>query len=179
MRPPLGLDYFHAFEDDLAQISRYIEFHPDNYKTYSLELVRLLLATGSEVDVALKEFCKMIQPSGAPTKNINDHKAVVLGKYKDMHRQSITMPRFDITLTPWKDWPTANPPWWMAYNDVKHNRLLNYRCGNLENSTNAVGALGIIMQYVAGPTALAGCSPVNFRGTLGGLFTGLHLTLRT
>jgi hypothetical protein len=40
----LRLDYFHAFEDDVERLSRYVEISPDNYATYSLELVRLLLA---------------------------------------------------------------------------------------------------------------------------------------
>ncbi|MBP6506947.1 MAG: hypothetical protein KA257_05225 [Opitutaceae bacterium] len=49
-------------------MSRFIEFAEDNFPTYSLELVRLLLAAGSEIDVALKELCNLSQPAAKPTK---------------------------------------------------------------------------------------------------------------
>lgn len=179
MRAPIGLDYFHAFEDDLTRVARYIEFCPDNYGTYSLELVRLLLAAGSEVDVALKELCKVLQPTGAATKSINQHKAVILGIHPEIiHKQTVHMPRFDLELMPWRNWPAENPAWWRAYNSVKHNRVVNYKLGNLENTINAVAGLGIVMQFVAGAT-LPDFSNINFRGTVGGLFSGLRLTKRT
>ncbi len=179
MPPPLSLDYFDALEDDLLKMARYIEFHPDNYQTYSLELVRLLLAAGSEIDVALKMLCKQVNSTARPTRNIDEHKAIVLTKHQDMQTQQVTISRYGITLQPWKDWQTANPKWWAAYNDVKHDRLINYRSGNLENVINAVGGLGIIMQFLAGPDAIAGGDGRNFRHGLGGLFTGLHLYVRS
>ncbi len=174
---PLGLDYFHAFEDDLGSLSRFIEFAPDNYSTYSLELVRLLLAAGSEVEVALRELCKLSQPTAKPTKNIDQHKKILLSDkcLSGIPTQTIAIRRFDIELTPWKDWGTRNPDWWAAYNAVKHDRAANYRMGNLGNALNAVAALGIVMQYVAGPTNLFVDSSMNFRGYF---FSGLRLTGR-
>lgn len=174
---PLGLDYFQAFEDDLAHLSRFIEFTPDNFPTYSLELVRLLLAAGSEVDVALKELCKLSQPTAKPTKNIDQHKKIILGdkNLTGIPKQTIAIHRFDIQLTPWKAWDGSNPDWWTAYNAVKHDRATNYKMGNLGNALNAVAALGIIMQYVAGPTELFDRSSMNFRGSF---FSGLQLTMR-
>ena len=50
-------NYFLALESDLAQVSRYIEFDSNNYRTYSIELSHLLLASSSEVDVIAKGIC--------------------------------------------------------------------------------------------------------------------------
>ena len=44
-------NYFLAFDSDAEKLSRYIEFTSDNFGTYSIELVRLLLSVASEVDV--------------------------------------------------------------------------------------------------------------------------------
>jgi hypothetical protein len=47
-------NYFLAIESDLENLSRYIEFIDTNFKTYSIELAHLLLASSSEIDVVLK-----------------------------------------------------------------------------------------------------------------------------
>ena len=161
----LGLDYFHAFEDDLEHLSRYVEFSPDNYATYSLELVRLLLAAGSEVDVALKALCAKTEPRRKP-KNISDYKKILLPKFKEITSQPVKIRKFGITVVPWEGWDTKSPQWWQAYNHVKHSRLSNYRLGNLENVLHAVAGLGVVMQFAAHSSA------ENFRGYF---FSGLHL----
>lgn len=55
--------HFLALEADFAATSRYVEFAPENYKVYSIEFVKLLLAIGSEVDVVAKDVCKALVPS--------------------------------------------------------------------------------------------------------------------
>jgi hypothetical protein len=53
-------NYFLPLESDLKNISRYIEIHPKNFKTFSIGLTQLFLATCSEIDVILKEICKIV-----------------------------------------------------------------------------------------------------------------------
>ncbi len=53
-------NYFIAMERNLEDISRYIEFHNDNFQTYSIELAHLFLAAASEVDVIAKLVCKQM-----------------------------------------------------------------------------------------------------------------------
>ncbi len=153
----LGIDYFHAFEDDLERLSRYIEFTPENYSTYSLELVRLLLTAGSEVEVALKALCKHIAPRKSPSR-ITDYKAIILPKFGELTRQAVSIPRYSIEIFPWYEWEKKSPSWWRAYNDVKHSRTANYKDGNLGNTIEAIAGLGVIMQY------LGSRSIDNFRG---------------
>lgn len=164
---PLNLDYFLALEEDLERYSRYIEFHEDNFKTYSLELVRLLLAAGSEVDVALKELCHRIDPTKHPRK-IPEYRTIVSSKFPSIERESVLINRYHIKLEPWLGWSKSIPTWWDSYNKVKHNRLKNYREGNLGNVLNAVSGLGVIMQHL---------SENKFENFKGEFFSGLHKRL--
>ena len=43
--------YFLAVEADLHRLSCFIEFSTDNFQAYSIELVRILLASSAEVDI--------------------------------------------------------------------------------------------------------------------------------
>ena len=69
-------NYFLVFDSDAEKLSRYIEFTSDNFKTYSIELVRLLLSVASEVDVVAKLLCIKVDPT-AKAKNI-DHYCNIL-----------------------------------------------------------------------------------------------------
>ncbi|BBE11033.1 hypothetical protein HH1059_11000 [Halorhodospira halochloris] len=72
----LHWNYYIALEQDLAKLSRYIEFTEGNFSTYSIELAHLLLAASSEVDVVMKELCSILSPNDR-RRNIGDYKRVV------------------------------------------------------------------------------------------------------
>ena len=44
-------EYYLSIVEDLDAVSRYVHPLPDNFSTFSIELTRLLLSIGSEVDV--------------------------------------------------------------------------------------------------------------------------------
>ena len=54
----LHWNYFLALEADVCKLSRYIELQKDNYETYSIELVRILFAACSEIEVVMKLLCE-------------------------------------------------------------------------------------------------------------------------
>jgi hypothetical protein len=72
-------NYFIALENDLAQASRYIEFDKKNFKTYSIEMAHLLLASASEVDVIAKGICGYLEPK-TKARNINNYQTVIRRK---------------------------------------------------------------------------------------------------
>src|SRR6266496_4486996 len=121
--------YFLALDADLETISRYVEFNPANYNTFSIEFVRLILAAGSEIDVVAKLLCELIDPT-KPCKNINDYRSIILSKYPLFYLTPITIPRYELQLNPWGVWDGGvnplNPGWWTAYNAVKHERSSNF-----------------------------------------------------
>ena len=54
------LNYFSCLEDDLLELSRWIEFTEENEETYSIELARLLMTVAAEADVVAKELCRSL-----------------------------------------------------------------------------------------------------------------------
>ena len=140
--------YFSALVDDFQALARYVEISPDNYATYSLEFVRLLLSCGLEIDVVAKLLCTAINPS-AEAGDIHDYKKVIAGQYPKLSTIEVDLPRYDISLTPWKSWGEDKAPdWWKRYNDVKHERIKYFSQANLENTLNALGGLCVLVSYL-------------------------------
>jgi hypothetical protein len=149
-------DYFLSLESDLINLSRYIEFAENNYDTFSIELVRILLASSSEVEVVAKILCKKIDPefeTRLKSKDNRQKRYPNMGDYKDtilsarsilpLVRFETVVPRYEITLHPWISWTETDTrlDWWDAYNAVKHGRDNNYDQANLRNALNSVAGL--------------------------------------
>ena len=56
-------NYFLALEEDIVQMSRYLEPAAQNFTAYSHELARIIITAASEVDVVAKLLCKKTDPS--------------------------------------------------------------------------------------------------------------------
>lgn len=143
-------NYFLALEQDLAQISRFIEFHKDNENTFSIELAHLLLAASSEVDVLLKAVCQQQHGLTKSQPKITDYRVIVREQLPRLVTAQYHIPKHGFTLTPWKNWesPDEIPDWWTAYNKVKHHRSEHFSQANLKNVLNAFAALfSVNLQY--------------------------------
>ena len=55
-------NYLIAVERELELLSRYIEFDSRNFCCFSIEIARLLLTSGAEIDVVCKQVCQAIAP---------------------------------------------------------------------------------------------------------------------
>jgi hypothetical protein len=146
---PIHWNYFLALDEDLAHLSRYIEFTEDNYDTYSIELAHLLLASASEIDVTLKLLCNL--------KNVErDHQKIIhyIPTIKSHIAELITekcfIPRYGIELNPWGDIADSDesPLWWKAYNKVKHERNIMFKQASLKNVLNSMAALSLANLYL-------------------------------
>ncbi|MEX2235815.1 MAG: hypothetical protein WD824_26895 [Cyclobacteriaceae bacterium] len=137
-------NYFLALESDLKGVSRHIEIHKANYKTFSISLTQLFMASCSEIDVILKEVAKLTTLRKA--KNIYDFFEVLSEKVPLIFSKKVSIPLYQIELIPFEHWKSDQPPvWWTAYNNVKHHRNTHYSDANLENCLNALGALYIVI----------------------------------
>ncbi|MBI5354368.1 MAG: hypothetical protein HZB50_17140 [Chloroflexi bacterium] len=144
-------NYFLALESDLAQVSRYIEFDKKNFRTYSIELAHLLLASSSEVDVIAKGICGFLEPKSS-AENINQYREIINRNLPEFKKEFIYVPRFNIKLKPWDNWnsikkPSKNPLWWSSYNKVKHERSEYFAEANLKNVLNSVSGLLVTIFY--------------------------------
>ena len=140
-------NYFIALENDIDNISHYIELSRYNKNTYSIELAKLLMTASSEIDVILKMICNIY---GEKTENINEYKNCVKKYCKNMINEKYFINKYLMSGKPWFCWSKKddkNPIWWKAYNSVKHSRNISFRDAKLENVLNAVGALLICNIY--------------------------------
>jgi hypothetical protein len=141
-------NYFLAFDADLSRLSRYIEFHTDNYNCFSLEIARVLLAAASEVDVVAKLLCRKVKPD-SKAENINDYQQEILNAFPKFGQFEVLAERFGLSMHPWDEWANGRSPfWWRAYNEVKHQRDAHFQKANLKNMLNAVAGLFVACLYL-------------------------------
>lgn len=139
-------DYVLSLEEDLARLSRYVDFS-GNDAVYSIEIARLLMAACAEVDVVLKGICRRQRPQ-AKVSSINSYRPIVLEAHPGIRRIEVQLYRYGLSLQPWKNWDEAQPPpWWSANNKVKHQRAERFTEANLTNCLNAVAGLFASVLY--------------------------------
>jgi len=142
-------NYLLAIEGDLERLSRFIEFDRQNFKCFSVEISRILLASGAEIDVVCKQICKKLNPNSSADK-IHTYRDEIWAAYPHIPDFEVLLPRYGLTLTPWSSWNVPNnpPKWWTAYNKIKHHRDAEYDQANLKNALNAVGGLFVMVLYL-------------------------------
>ena len=150
-------NYFLAIERDLEVLSRYVEFDERNFECFSLEIAKILLAAGAEVDVVCKLMCRA-SDAGSNAATINAYRAELNTAIPEIATFEVLIPRFDLTLQPWEQWSgdSGVPLWWTAYNQIKHHRDSQYHQANLKNALNAVGGLFAVVLYLYRDEAQAG-----------------------
>lgn len=142
-------NYFLAIERDLEVLSRYVEFDKSNFLCFSIEIAKIVLAAGAEVDVVCKLVCKA-NKSNSTAKKIGAYRTEIMAVVPGIPDFQVLMPRFGLTLQPWDDWrsQTGVPFWWTAYNKVKHHRDSHYHQASLKNALNAVAGLYVAVLYL-------------------------------
>lgn len=141
-------NYFLSLEKDLQVIGRYIELSDNNFDTYSVEILKLFLASSSEFEVVMKEIGMKYEFSdiseAKSDKNINIETLRNLidntSQLQMVKNIEITFKHFNIYFSPIQEiWNKES--WWKDYNAVKHNRSLNYSKANLGNVLKSMGSL--------------------------------------
>jgi hypothetical protein len=138
--------HFLALEADFAATSRYVEFCQQNFTTFSIEYMKLLLAIGSEVDVLCKVMCEKID-SAARRNNLDDYRKC-LSAHTQIAEEEVLIRRHSLTFKPWGAWSQLkHPMWWRSYNNVKHQRDAYFHEANLETCANAISGLFVVVLY--------------------------------
>lgn len=141
--------YLLSIEHDLEDLSRFVEFDERNFRTFGIEIARLLLACGAETDVVCKQICSNLNAASTAA-SINSYRAELVSAYPAIPGFEITVPRFGLSLRPWDEWqqPNGVPFWWTAYNKTKHHRHSEYERANLKNALNSVAGLFVMVLYL-------------------------------
>lgn len=143
---PHDWNYFFCIEEDIAALSRWIEFSTENETVYSIELARLLMTASAEADVVAKGLCRALDPHSRAS-SINAYRAQLLATYPDLPQSEVAIPRFGKTLHPWSKWNNSEEPplWWTANNKIKHHRAEHFKEATLKNVLNAVAGLMVLL----------------------------------
>lgn len=163
-------NYYLELEEQLIQTKRFVDFDISNYKTFSIEYLKLLQATCSEIDVVAKIIAEKLDPtfSKLDNKNIQKWGFVIQKHFKEIQSEKVSFLN-DFYITPLQNWMyeqytnkkghicyrltsgAETPHWWTAYNKVKHERTSYYQRGktnycraNLENLISAMAALFVL-----------------------------------
>ena len=140
--------YYKSILGDIEVLSRYIELSQDNYRTYGIELTRIFLSVGSEIDVIAKLLCKEVNSEADPD-TIDKYREILKKRFPRLPTVEISIPRYLISLKPWSEWLNEkNPEWWSCYNKVKHKRDEYFREANLENVLLATAGLCVFISYL-------------------------------
>lgn len=156
--------YYLTLEKRLIEVSQYIEFVYELRKTYSRELLSLLQAVGSEIDVCGKSVAEYFHPDDTKLGKapIARWGFVVQNELPSLLSRSVSTP-LGFNCIPWGNWRhekssdkngkeifklskgSENPEWWRAYNAIKHRRksLIHKDCSEFNRATleNVVKAM--------------------------------------
>jgi hypothetical protein len=132
-------NYLLALEDDLDKLSRYIEFHKDNFKAYSIETARILMLATQEVDVLMKQLCKKNKNMA---KTEDGYRKFIPKKYPELLDLKVSLAKYNLSCDPFSYWKKGKTPtWWTANNKIKHERDKKFKMASLENALEAISAL--------------------------------------
>ena len=140
-------------EREFVKTQEYVSVTQDNYDTYSNTYIKILLQVGSEVDVALKQYCSILVNTFAG-KSIIDSLSAINKTEPSFFSTIVCCERANLDLEPWKGCNSnliSSPDWWKAYNKVKHERTGTgtigkkiqeyYKFANLEYTILALAGL--------------------------------------
>ncbi|WDE07826.1 hypothetical protein SG34_013630 [Thalassomonas viridans] len=166
--------YYKTFEDDINRLSRYVEITEDNFSVYSVELTRLFLSICSEVDVVLKEKCKLIL--NKKVSKMPDYLKILHNSDSIRADQNVVSGRFGLNFLPWKSATTCeSPKWWKDHNKVKHDRSEYYTKANLGNVLEALAGLYVANLHL-NHLQIASISPPDYKPFFEDTVTGLVST---
>ena len=137
---------YSLLEKEFDETSQYVTLDNDNLATFSPFYLKLILGIGSEIDNVLKEACGLTGRA-----DMADYAASILSKYPSITTQSVTVENSNITITPFSGWNISQPSqsleFWKKYNEIKHDRIANYKKASLDTVITALAGLYIILIY--------------------------------
>lgn len=140
--------YFKTICDDVEKLGRFVELSPANFGTFSIEIVRLIFATCSEIDVVLKLICRGVAPE-SKAGSIGTYFPVIQKHYPEFFTTPVLVASLESEIRPWENWKDRDTPpgWWTANNKVKHQRNEYFDKANIGNLLGALGGLCVVLCY--------------------------------
>ena len=146
---------FMSIEEEFIQTEKFVAFDVMNYSSFSSKYLKLLLEIGSEIDILAKVLCLVAWNRGN-VNTITEYRDCILMNAPEFERVQVVSE--ELKETPWENWSSQSPNWWIAYNKIKHERFGTgsiggrtepyYKFANLENVVKALMGLYQLEIYV-------------------------------
>jgi len=142
-----------AIVSRFEQSLRYVSLHRDNGNTFSYEFASILRDVASAFGSFTGEIIKASDQEKVWAWNkpdIKDYRNFYLKIAPGLPTDFVELSGFylpDRLLNPFWEWEDKTAPgWWNAYNKIKHSEYKHADLGNLQNVTNAIAAVDIILK---------------------------------
>src|SRR5258708_25330223 len=86
-------NYLLAIERDVERLARYVEFDERNFQCFSIEIARILLASGAEVDVVCKQLCQTLDANSLAS-NIHQYRDEIKKVFPQIQQFEVTISRY-------------------------------------------------------------------------------------
>ena len=163
--------YYMELETEFMNTIKYVELRVDNYKTYSVEYLKLFQAICSEIDIMGKHMACSFASNFKVDRDTNIYKwgYEIQKIFPNIQGRVVCLKETRYELNPFKGWKyiiktnkkgyqricladeSKNLFWWNDYNSVKHSRTscdelgnLNYSKANLKNVVYSLSALYLL-----------------------------------
>ncbi len=129
---------FESLERDLIQFMDYVPYIPENYSVLSPKLNTIILESCSLAESVLKHFTVGDEQKKLNLKYYNR----ATEPYLELdHATSILLTYPVRLIRPFIGWNENQPKWWSAYNQLKHDRINNYKTATYEKALFSITGL--------------------------------------
>jgi len=136
-----------AIEGRFTDTFYYVTPSTENRSTYSYVYASILRDVGSAFDSVVRKL--IIETGDAYDHSMHGYLKFLVDFDQEFRNRTVLMRYNRKSIIPFKKDGDGLPKWWHAYNAVKHDEVINFSQGNLENSLTSVAALAILNFAVA------------------------------
>ena len=142
---------FYILINDFITLLSYIEACDNNLGTYSHRLYELFLRASTEFESICKDLLIM---SNYPERTFEDWNITdyhTLSSPRGLSRYTLMFDTWNPTskiIVPLKEWSNVEYKplsWYQDYNEVKHNRNMNFELASFNNTILAIGSVFVIL----------------------------------
>lgn len=162
-------EYYLELESQFIETKRFVAFDEENFKTFSVEYLKLYQAVCSEIDVVGKEIASLMNSNFKVNNNTNIKKwGYEIQHHFSTLKDTTVLFNNEMERQPFKDWEYESVPaknrknnlrivgkktpiqWWRNYNNVKHQRIglitgtKNFSLANQKNLVDSFAALYLL-----------------------------------
>jgi len=142
---------YHQLQRRLATIFEVVTPAQASTASYGTAIQQVLALAAMEVETLLREAFNANSSTNKPHSSMNDWARLAAPMRIDAWTAKLEwFPEWP-PMHPFKGWgPGAAPPWWTAYNKLKHDDSLR-STANFESAISAVAAVRILLEAQFGP----------------------------